>query len=130
MKPEEIRELTNDAEAGLGCKVAEKLLAVPLEEQKKILEQMRALNKGYLANHPGNAFLGIVSHDFTKEQSITRASNSYLAESNTILTVVNSSKSEVLPSLPIDLSSQSEFMMKSTNKLGSFEMSCRNLSDK
>lgn len=123
MNPEEIRQLTNDAEAGLGCKVAEKVLAISPAERGMVFGQMRKLNQADTAADAAVPELNLYASDNLTVIGRNPQSSWEISRQNIVWS--SSPENSVMPTLS-GIAQLPEFSMDAESDFGSYEFKCKN----
>lgn len=126
MNPEEIRQLTSDAEAGLGCKVAEKIQAIPLAEREDVFRQMKKLNAEDTAASASVPKLNVIHMPLWGDtiSEISRNPQGSFEISRQSIFESTSPENTVVPTLS-GIAQLPEFSLEAEGEFGSYELKCK-----
>ena len=123
MNPEEIRQLTNFAEAGLGCRVAEKILAIPPAERGQVFSQMMKLNDADTKANEAVPVLNLYADDRLTVVGRNPQSSWDISRKNIFW--ASHPEDTVMPTLS-GIAQLPEFDMDAESDAGSYELNCKN----
>lgn len=126
MKPEEIRQMTDDVEIGNGCKVAEKLLEIPFSERQELFNQILKLNRDDRAADASLPVLGLSAAPFLGDNwtYITRnLPESSKFSQEMIVDIAQNPEAKSLPKIS-GIANESDFKLETKGEFGQYKVSC------